>query len=218
MRTDSVRGRWRTALITAVVAVGAAASAAAGVPAPLPSSAASPAAPVDGSEVRFIVGESSLLDWLRAATPYAVTIGTRLVRADLILLDPTDLHLKDGKATLRIRAKGTTLPIDQTLTPVITLAFDREQNAYFGVLSSLPLAIPGLGSVDLKEFFPRFAIPAVLENLWRFADKPVGLNLKIHRIAILDRALEVGAEITFAPIPPVGARSARQEAAWSSTW
>ncbi len=105
--------------------------------------------------------------------------------------------------------RGRTLPVDQILSPVFSLTYDRSANRYFGSLSSLPLALPGLGTIDLKEYVPRFEIPTMLENLWRFSDRPVGLNLRIRRIAILDRALEIGADVTFSPIATIGMRSAR---------
>lgn len=167
-----------------------------------------PAIP-DNSEIRFTVGEAPLLEWMLAATPFVITVGNQLVSADLILLEPKDLRLFDGRVSLKIRVKGKTLPIDQTLSPEITLVYDRSINKYFGVLSSLPLSLPGLGTIDLKDYVSRIEIPTVLENLWRFADKPIGLNLKIRRIAILDHALEMGADVNFAPLPQSGSRSAR---------
>ncbi len=169
---------------------------------------AQPTAP-DNSQIRFTVGEAPLLEWMQAATPLVITVGNQLVSADLVLLEPKDLRLFDGKATLKIRVKGKTLPIDQPLSPEIALVYDKSLNKYFGVLSSLPLSMPGLGTIDLKDYVSRFEIPTVLENLWRFADKPIGLNLKIRRIAILDHAVEMGADVNFAPVPQNSSHSAR---------
>lgn len=178
---------------------------------PVGAAAAPPAQPTvpDNSEIRFTVGEAPLLDWMRAATPFIISVGNQVVSADLILLEPKDLRLSDGKVSLKIRVKGKTLPIDQVLSPEIALVYDKSLNKYFGVLSSLPLSLPGLGTVDLKDYLSRVEIPTVLENLWRFADKPIGLNLKIRRIAILDHALEMGADVNFAPLPQSSSHSAR---------
>jgi hypothetical protein len=168
-------------------------------------------APPDVSEIRFTIRESALLDWLDAVTPYTLTIGREPLSLDLVLSEPRDLRLADGRATLRIRAKGRTLPFEQILSPVFTVRFDQKSNRYFVVVSSLPIQVPGLGRIDLKDSFPRLEIPELLENLWRFADKPVGLNLNIRRIGIIDHAVEVGADVSFAPlasavaaIPPGG--------------
>lgn len=173
----------------------------AGLALPAFGAAAAPVAPRgDASEVRFTVGESALLDCLRAATPQTFSVGTKVLSADLILLDPSDVVLRDGKASFKIRVKGRTLPVDQVVNPIITLAQDPQSGRYFGVVSSLPIQIPGLGPLDLKDYLPRFEIPAVLDNLYRVSDRPLDLRLRIRRIAILDHRLEVGADLDFAPV------------------
>jgi len=158
------------------------------------------AAPPDISEIRFTIRESALLDWLQAVTPYTLSIGQQPLSVDLVLSEPVDLRLADGRAVLRIRAKGRTIPFDQVLSPVFTIGFDQNLNRYFVVVSSLPIQVPGLGRIDLKNSFPRLEIPELLENLWRFADRPVGLNLNIRRIGIIDHAVEVGADVSFASL------------------
>ncbi len=196
--------RIRRSFVAGVAILAGLAVCGAGAPA-VPAPPASPEPP----EVRFTIGETALLDWLRAATPYAVAVGQKPLALDLVLSDPTDLTLKDGKATLKIRVKGRTLPMDQVVSPVVTVAYDQRLDRYFAVVSSLPLSIQGLGTIDLRDYIPRFELPALLENLWSFADRPVGLNLGIRRIAIVDHAIEVGANVTFGPVAPPGARAAR---------
>lgn len=168
----------------------------------LPALGATPAptaARGESSEVRFTVGESALLDCLRAATPKTFSVGTTVFSTDLTLLDPSDLVLRDGKASFKIRVKGRTLPVDQVVNPIITLERDAKSGQYFGVVSSMPIQIPGLPAIDLKDYLPRLEIPAVVEDLYRMSDRPLGLRLRIRRIAILDHLLEVGADVDFAP-------------------
>jgi hypothetical protein len=153
----------------------------------------------EASEVRFTVGESALLDCLRAATPQTFSVGSKVLSTDLTLLDPSDVVLKDGKASFKIRVKGRTIPVDQVVNPIVTLHRDPQSGQYYGVVSSLPIQIPGLGALDLKDYLPRFEIPAVLDNLYRLSDRPLDLKLRIRRIAILDHLLEVGADVDFAP-------------------
>ena len=168
---------------------------------PLLGAAAEPAPTrVESSEVKFTVGESALLDCLRAATPQTFSVGSKVLSTDLTLLDPSDVVLKDGKASFKIRVKGRTIPVDQVVNPIVTLHRDPQTGQYFGVVSSLPIQIPGLGALDLKDYLPRFEIPAVLDNLYRLSDRPLDLKLKIRRIAILDHLLEVGADVDFAPV------------------
>jgi hypothetical protein len=172
-----------------------------GLALPASATAATPAPTAgDTSEVRFTLGEAALLDCLRAATPQTFSVGSKSLNADLTLLDPSDLVLRNGKASFKIRVKGKTLAVDQVVNPIITLNRDAQSGQYFGVISSLPIQIPGLGALDLKDFMPRFEIPAVLENLYRVSDRPLGVRLHIRRIAILDHLLEVGADVDFAPV------------------
>jgi hypothetical protein len=170
------------------------ASALAAEPAP-----AAPAPPAS-TEIRFTMQEGALLDVLRAATPQTITIGNSLMSTDLTLLDPRDLVLGNGRAVFKIRVKGRTIPIDQVVSPVVTVQRDPRTGQHFGVVSSMPLQVPGVGSIDLRDFLPRFEIPAVLDNPWSTADRPLGLRLRIRRIAILDHLVEVGADLDLSPV------------------
>jgi hypothetical protein len=169
----------------------------------------SAAATVERSEVRFTITEEALLDWLKAATPYTFSVGNQLLKVELTLSDPRELKLLDSRATLRIRLQGSSLGVDQMIQPVFTLNHDAARSRYFVVVSSLPVQLPGFGTIDLKDSLPKFEIPELLENLYRFGDRPVALNLDIRRIAVLEHALEVGANVNFAPAPPAGVRGAR---------
>jgi len=168
---------------------------------------ADPIVPVAGAqapettEVSIRLAETALLDALKAATPYSVTVGKPPLRTDLVFSEPTSLVLADGQARLRMRVRGSTIPIDQPIDAVLKIEHDRIANRYYAVLSSLPLALPGLGQIDLKDYLPRIEIPSLLHNLWRFPDRPVGLSLTIRRLAIEEHALRVGADVRFNPIP-----------------
>lgn len=168
-----------------------------------------PAPQADRSEVHFTIGEAALLDLIKAATPYTFNVGNAYLKVDLTISEPRDLRLQDSKATLKVRLKGSNLPVDQVLSPVFTLRHDEALNKYFVVVSSLPVQLPGIGSIDLKDSLPRFEIPELVEDLWRFSDRPVALNLDIHRIAVLDRRIEIGADVVFTPAVPARTGAAR---------
>jgi len=76
-------------------------------------------------------------------------------------------------------------------------------------VSSLPVQLPGIGSIDLKDSLPRFEIPELVEDLWRFSDRPVALNLDIQRIVVLDHRIEIGADVVFTPAVPGGTGASR---------
>lgn len=199
MKNDATFKPILPATIRRVIAVAALGVAWVSRAAPAMAAGAAPMAGPEATEVRFTVNERALLDCLRAATPQTVTVGSSLLSTELTLLDPADLVLVNGRASFRIRVKGRTIPLDQVVNPTVTIDKDPRSGQFFGVVSSLPVQVPGLGSIDLKDYLPRFEIPALVEDLWHVADRPLGLRLRIRRIAILDHLLEVGADVDFAP-------------------
>lgn len=188
-------------LVTVTCVSFLAGSAWAGPAAPPPSGAP------DRSQVRLSLGERVLLDWLKASTPYTVTVNAQLFTTDLVFSEPSDLVLGNSKATFKVRVRGRTIPVDQVLAPSVSVRFDAKTGKYFVVVQSLPLQMPGMGRIDLKEFIPDWPLPATVEDFWRFSDRPIGLNLSIRRVAIVEHAVEIGADVTFAQVNPSGTRT-----------
>lgn len=158
------------------------------------------------SEVRCTIAESAILDWLRAVTPRTVTVGSSSLSADLVLSDPKDLVLRDGEARLKIRVKGRTVPIGTDVSAAIRLGYDPHLRKYFATVSAMPIEIPGLGTLDLKDALPRIEIPGAVRHLLEFAGQPVGLELRIRRVAIVEHAVEIAADVSFSRASPAAAR------------
>ena len=152
-----------------------------------------------GTEMHFTLDERALLDCLKAALPQTVTVGSGLFSTELTFLDPSDLVLKEGTASCRVRVKGKTLPVDQVLQPVVRLDRDARTGQYYGVISSLPLTLPGMGKIDLKDALPRLEVPQAIDNLHPFGERPVGLRFSIRRLAIHERRVEIGADLDLSP-------------------
>ena len=165
-------------------------------------------APAKGdTEMQFNLDERALLDCLKAALPQTVTVGSGLFSTELTFLDPSDLVLKEGSASCRVRVKGKTLPVDQVLHPSVRLERDAKTGQYYGVISSLPLTLPGMGRIDLKDALPRLEIPQVVDDLHPFGEKqPVGLRFSLRRLAIHEHHVEIGADLDLSP----GTGSARR--------
>ncbi len=160
-------------------------------------------------QIRLTVGEAALLRWLRAASPQVVTVGSKLVGTELILTEPSDLVLKEGSATLRFRLIGRQFPVDLRLTARIGVEYDAGTRQYFAVVSSLPIQLPGLGRLDLKDFLPRVAIPSLIEKIWSLEERTFGFKVRIRRIAILDQLLEVGVDADLTPMGAPGRAGSR---------
>lgn len=184
-------------VVTAVACAGVLALLLAGASAAPPAPPA-PEAP-DRSSLQFRIGEPVILDWLRAVTPYTVTVGSPPLKTDLTFSEPRDLVLREGQATLKIRVQGRPIPVDQVLEPVIAVRYDPAGRRYALVISRLAVQVPGLGTIDLKSYIPPLEFPAVLENVWRSEERPYGLTLAIRRVRILERAVQIGADAAFTP-------------------
>ncbi len=167
-----------------------------------PATAASAPASEQRAELHFSVEESALFELLRAATPYTVTVGSGITAVDLVLRDPVDFALTEGEARLRIRVRGTTIPVDQVIEPVLTIEYDPLQRQYFIVVTSLTVRLPLLGALDLRDALPRMAVPALVEHLWELDSRPLGARFHIRRIAILDQRVEISADVDFPPLRP----------------
>jgi hypothetical protein len=151
------------------------------------------------SEMHFTLDERALLDCLKAALPQTVNVGSGLFATELTFLDPSDLVLRDGTASCRVRVKAKTLPVDQVIKPILRVERDAKTGGYYGVIQSLPLTLPGMGSIDLKDALPRVEIPQVIDNVHPFGDRPVGLRFNIRSIAILEHRVEIAADLDLSP-------------------
>lgn len=161
--------------------------------------AQAPAQAAGDSEMQFALDERALLDCLKAALPQTVTVGSGYFSTELTFLDPSDLVLREGSASCRVRVKGKTLPVDQVLNPTVRLERDPKTGQYYGIISSMPLAIPGMGKIDLKDTLPRLEIPKVVDDLHPFGDRPVGLRFSLRRLAIHEHRVEIGADLDLSP-------------------
>lgn len=163
--------------------------------------AAAPAGnPAQKFEVQFTIDEAAIMDYLRAATPVTITVGRSPLRVDLILSDPRNLVLREGRADVSLRIRGRSFPFDDRISASVSISYDKNLRKYFAVMEELPLTVPGLGQLDLSDAIPRVGIPSLVEDIWRFADRPVGLNLTIRRLAILDHAIAVAGDVSFVPV------------------
>ena len=164
-----------------------------------PAAAQAPAQAAGDTEMQFTLDERALLDCFKAALPQTVTVGSGLFSTELIFTDPSDLVLREGSASCRVRVRGKTLPVDQVLNPTVRLERDAKTGQYYGVISSMPLAIPGMGKIDLKDALPRLEIPKTVDDLHPFGDRPNGLRFSLKRLAIHEHRVEIGADLDLSP-------------------
>jgi hypothetical protein len=161
--------------------------------------ASSPLAAAPGStgdDLKVTLGRSALQGMLSVATPYQVDIGSSLLRESLTFSDPKELAFPGGKITFSIRCQGSPFPVDQVLHPVLSVRA-AGNGGYQVVVESLPLKIPGYGSVDLREVVEPVDIQSLLRQTVFLQGKPAQLDVRVRRIVIHTEEIEVGASLSL---------------------
>jgi hypothetical protein len=166
---------------------------------PSPGMAGSSPATASQEELTFVMQGSAVLGLLSAATPYEVQVGGSLLRETLTFTEPRNLQLQPGRISFSVHARGSPVSVDQTLRPVLVLKPPGGGAGYRLVVESLPVAIPGLGTVDLKDFFDPIEIQALLRQSVLLQGRQAWLDIQVRRITLRDDRVEVGASIRLTP-------------------
>ena len=138
---------------------------------------------------------------ITGATPYRLDLGSSLLRESLTFTDPRDLTFQDGKIRFSIRCQGTPFPVDQVLRPVLSLR-PSGNGGYQAVVESLPLRIPGYGTIDLRDAMEPVEIQSLLQQTVFLQGRPAQLDVRVQRIVIRPEQIEIGASLTLKPSPP----------------
>jgi len=137
----------------------------------------------------------AILRLLYAATPYEVQVGGSLLRETLTFTEPRNLVLQAGRISFSVRCRGTPIPVDQSLRPVFLLKEPGGGGGYRVVVESLPVAIPGLGTVDLKDLFEPIEIQSLLRQSVFLQGRPAWVDVQVRRITLRADRIDVGASI-----------------------
>ena len=138
---------------------------------------------------------------ITAATPYRLDLGSSLLRESLTFTDPEDLTFQDGKISFSIRCQGTPFPVDQVLRPVLSLR-PSGNGGYQAVVESLPLKIPGFGTINLRDAMEPVEIQSLLRQTVYLQGRPAQMDVRVQRIVIRPEQIEVGASLTLKPSAP----------------
>jgi hypothetical protein len=146
-------------------------------------------------EVQIQIRREGVLAILQAATPYSLEVGAGLLRQNLVFSEPAGIRFEAGRVGFSVRCQGSPFPVDQVLHPVFT--FRRQAAAYQLVLESLPVSVPGFGSVDLKDLFRPVDLDTILRQGLSLPRGPTVVELKVVRIGVRADGVEVGASLRF---------------------
>ena len=155
----------------------------------------------EGEDLTLSLGRSALQRLIAAATPYRLELGSSLLREVLTFSDPRDLRFQDGKISFSIRCQGAPFPVDQVLRPVLSLR-PSGKGGYQAVVESLPLKIPGFGTVDLRDAMEPVEIQSLLQQTVFLQGRPAQLDVRVQRIVIRSEQIEMAASLTLKPETP----------------
>src|SRR5207249_5904965 len=134
-------------------------------------------------DLHSVLRRTALQGLIAAATPYQVDVGSSLLRENLIFSEPKNLAFPNGKITFSIHCKGSPFPVDQVLQPVLSVR-PMGTDGYQVVVESLPLKIPGYGTVDLREVVEPVDIQSLLTQTVFLQGRPAQLDVRVRRIVI----------------------------------
>jgi hypothetical protein len=155
----------------------------------------------EGEDLTLSLGRPALQRLIAAATPYRLELGSSLLREVLTFSDPRDLRFQDGKISFSIRCQGAPFPVDQVLRPVLSLR-PSGKGGYQAVVESLPLKIPGFGTVDLRDTMEPVEIQSLLRQTVFLQGRPAQLDVRVQRIVVRSEQIEMAASLTLKPDAP----------------
>lgn len=150
----------------------------------------------DSEDLKLTIRRAALQELIAAATPYRLEVGSSLLRESLTFSDPKDLSFQEGKITFSIRCQGSPFPVDQVLKPILSLR-PSGGGGYQAVVESLPLKIPGYGTIDLREVVEPVDIQSLMTQTVFLQGKPARLDVRVQRIVIRPEQIEVGASLSL---------------------
>ena len=163
----------------------------------LPSAGLAAAAPSTAhpEDLTITLRNPAILGLLSAATPYEVQVGGSLLRETLTFTEPRNLLLQAGRISFSVRCRGTPFTVDQTLRPVFVLKEPGGGGGYRVVVESLPVAIPGLGTVDLKDLFQPIEVQSLLRQSFLLQGRPAWIDVQVRRITLHADRVDMAASI-----------------------
>ena len=157
---------------------------------------------VIGSGLEVSLDREELTTLLSTAAPYQIIVKTRLFTEVLTFSNLRDLVLEEGKIRVRATCTGSPAPIRAEVQAEISLVRDPESGKLEGLFSSLPVRIPPIGTIDLKDYMPRLEIPALILQAIDFPDRSRRVEIQVREFRIRPEGIQARFDLRFLPDPP----------------
>lgn len=157
---------------------------------------------VVGSGLEISLDRSELITLLSTAAPYQITVKTMLFTEVLTFSNLRDLVLEEGKIRVRATCTGSPAPIRAEVQAEISLVRNPESGKLEGLFSSLPVRIPPIGTIDLKDYMPRLEIPSLILQAIDFPDRTRKIEIQVREFRIRPEGIQAWFDLRFLPDPP----------------
>jgi len=149
---------------------------------------------------------ATALNFLRAATPYTVTVGAAGLEQRFRFYNPRDLRFVGGKVLVTADCKGEPIPFTAVLNPTLALSFDHIRNAFVVTVEKLPVKLTGMGELRLDQFIEPVLIPASFTQQIDAAVPGLTVDAIVRDLKVLDDRIEARADLVFRKeAPPTAA-------------
>ncbi len=155
------------------------------------------AAPVRAESIVLTIDRATLLNFTKAATPYSFEVGKPGLSETLSLSNPREMKFENGKIRLRVDCTGEPIPFFAELVPTVSLAFDRQKNAFVATVDSLPVKIGPLGTIDLKKYIDPIEIPVTFAAPVDAVAPGLVVDTLIRDLKVLEDRIEARADLIF---------------------
>lgn len=152
--------------------------------------------------VLMTMDRPTLLNFLRAATPYDIEVSKAGLTETLTLYNPRQLRFDDGKIHLKVDCRGAPIPVEAILEPTVKVYFDRSRNAFVAEIESLPVDLGIMGRIYLERFLDPIVIPAVFSQPLDLGIPGLTVETVVRQLRVTEDRIEARADLLFHKTPP----------------
>lgn len=168
------------------------------------------AAPARAESVVMSIDRAAALNFMRAATPWTVEVGMMGLTERFTFTNPRELRFEQGKVRLTVDCRGEPVSVSAVLQPTLTVAFDRQRNAFVAKVESLPVSVAGMGTVQLDRYIDPIALPVSFSQTLDQGIPGLVIDYLIRDLKVLEQRIEARADLVFRKTPPATRATARR--------
>ncbi len=160
--------------------------------------------------LQMTLDRPTLLNFLRAATPYDFEVTKAGFTETLTFYNPRELRFEGGRIRLKVDCRGEPIPVSAVLEPTLSLQFDNVRGAYVAKVEALPVSIGALGTVRLDQYVRPIQIPSSFTQTLDTGIPGLTIDAVVRDLKVLEDRIEARADLVFRKVPPARTSTARK--------